>query len=68
MTYSEIKSQTTGLDLPVFAVNENGENIIISAGMSDVGSFYRITASQSNNWVRVSTFYEDGTIDETYHR
>lgn len=44
--------------------NENGENVILI-----VGEDYRTTETlQSNGWIRVNTYWADGTTEEAYKR
>lgn len=46
MKYKEIEAKTRGIDLPVTAVNENGDNVIIDC----VDDCYRVATLQKK-WV-----------------
>lgn len=55
--------------LPLTAVNDKNEDVIISSGTTDDGiHYYRIDTMQSNGWIRVNGYYADGTVTETYER
>lgn len=42
--------------------NENGEDILIDV----TDTFVVVTTFQNNHWIRVNTYYIDGTVDETF--
>lgn len=64
MRYKEIEEKTKGVDLPITAVNEDGENVIINC----VDNCYRVTTLQKNGWCRTNIYHPDGTIEELYGR
>lgn len=66
MTYRGIDALVaeSGITPPLAAINEDGEDVIIERGVD----FYRLTTMQKNNWLRINTYYADGTADETYSR
>lgn len=68
MTYQEIKKLTKGKEFPMTAENENGEVVILEIGYVDGEMIFTVTTAQSNGWLRVNTYWEDGTIEETYKR
>ena len=70
MTYAEIKEKVEkfGPNLPISAENENAEYVIIGEGYACGQHFYELCSMQNNNWVRINTYWEDGTIEETYER
>ena len=70
MTYAEIKEKVEkfGHNLPISAENENAEYVIIGEGYVDGQHFYELRTMQNNNWVRINTYWEDGTVEETYER
>lgn len=66
MTYQALLEQTKGQSLPVTGINDRGEFVIIDHGTGEAGNFFKVTACQENNWVRVSSYYEDGMYEESY--
>ena len=68
MNYNEIKTlvEESGKELPLSATNENGENVIIENDYIDGEHAFRLTTAQHNNWCRINTFYQDGTVDEMF--
>lgn len=59
----------SGKTLPCTAINQDGDDVIISEGLTaDNIRYYRTDTLQSNDWDRVTCYYEDGTITETYER
>lgn len=68
MTYKDVDALVDGQILPISAKNSMGELVIIERGKDDCGQFYAITTVQRNDWCRINTFYEDGTITETYEK
>lgn len=68
MTYKKLSEYYRNFNFPVFATNEDGEFIIIKRGEVDNLEFYQTETHQNNNWIRVNTYWEDGTVEETYKR
>ena len=68
--YEEIKQilAREGKECPAIGTNANGEAFIIESGQNDSGEYYRVTTAQKNNWLRINTYYEDDTIEETYKK
>lgn len=68
MNYKSIKNlvENSGKSLPLSAENENGETVIIEQGAIDGMHYYSLKTAQSNGWIRINSYYSDGTIDETY--
>jgi hypothetical protein len=66
--FGELKQLTNGKILPLTGKNENGEIVIIEYGISGEERFFRVTTCQHNNWCRINTYWEDGTIEETYRK
>lgn len=66
MSYSYIKETVakSGKSLPCSAVNDKGENVIISGD----SNCYVTHTMQKNDWCRVNEYYPDGTITETFER
>lgn len=50
------------INTAMFGVNENGETISISANNLSL----TLKTFQYNNWIRIQTYYTDGTIEEFY--
>ena len=58
-----------GHTLPAVSENWNEEQTIFTEGRSDDGkNFFRIRTMQRNGWIAVTTYYEDGTVTETYEK
>ena len=68
MTYSEIKKLTADKKFPLTAKNENGENVIIEIGYVEGEMIFTVTTAQTNGWLRVNTYWPDGTVEETYKK
>lgn len=69
MGYEDIKEMVKNEKLPVSAMNENGETVVIEQGKTEDGKhYYQLTTIQKNDWCRINCYYADGTIDETYDR
>lgn len=66
--YEKIKELVGDKSLPLHGENENGESIVIEAGRNEVGEFYEVTTVQNNNWLRINTYYKDGTVEERYDK
>lgn len=66
--FEEIEKIIGDNDLPCTAQNEDGETVIIECGKDDAGKYFRLTTLQHNDWCRINTYYEDGTITETYKK
>lgn len=68
LDYSEIKKLTEGREFPITAKNEDGENVIIEIGYVDGEMLFAVTTAQTNGWLRINTYWADGTIEETYKK
>ena len=68
MNYQKLEELTKGKTLPLTTENENGELIIIEKGHNGDLEYFQLSTFQSNDWVRINRYYEDGSIDETYER
>ena len=61
--------QAEGNTLPAISENWNGEATILTEGETDEGNnFFRLRTAQKNGWIAVTTYYEDGTITETFEK
>ena len=71
-TYFDLLFKENGFtpdDCPLAAVNDEGENVVVEYGVTEDGeAFFQTLTCQSNGWARVNTYYEDGSVDETYTR
>lgn len=67
-TYESIKQLTEGEEFPVFFQSQNGEFGHIRAGHDGESSYYIVKIAQDNGWLRVKTYYDDGTVTEEYER
>ena len=66
ISYANLARFTEGADLPATAVNDKGENVIVTTEPSDMGMCDRRDTYQNNGYVRINRYYEDGSWDETY--
>ena len=67
--YGILVRRTKGKEMPVTYENSKGENAIITKGISEDGTkFFTVKTMQKNDWIAVNTYYEDGTIEETYEK
>lgn len=58
------KSQ--GKTLPCTAVNEDGEDVIISEGMNEGMHYFHLQTMQHNGHVRLNDYYSNGTSEEYF--
>lgn len=54
-------------DFPVAGTNEYGENVMIEHYDGD-WPYFKVTTFQSNDWVRINYFYQNGDVDEIYEK
>ena len=66
--YDELVKMTDGKALPLVGKNEDNEVVIIEAGASEGDHFFRVTTVQHNDWCRINTYWESGTVEETYKK
>ncbi len=66
--FDELKKMTEGKNLPLMGKNEDNEVVIIEGGVSNEERFFRVTTVQHNDWCRINTYWEYGTIEETYKK
>lgn len=66
--YDELVKMTDGKTLPLVGKNEDNEVVIIEAGASEGDRFFRVTTVQHNDWCKINTYWESGTIEETYKK
>ena len=66
-TFEKLKKETQGYSFPLYGETEDGEDQIIEVGADkEMGQFFRVTTYQSNDWIRVNIYYEDGTTEELF--
>lgn len=68
ISFITLKLFTQGASLPATAVNDKGENVIVSEEWDEYGKCYRLDTYQNNGWVRINRYYPDGSWDEEYER
>lgn len=68
INYNNLAIFTRDANLPATAVNDKGENVIVSTEPSDLGMCYRLDTYQRNGWIRTNRYYKDGAWDEEYDR
>ena len=68
MNYQKLEDVLRGKTLPLMAENESGERVIVEKGHNGDLEYYQLSTFQSNDWIRINCYYEDGSIDETYER
>ena len=66
INYANLAIFTRGAELPATAVNDKGENVIVTTEPSDLGMCYRLDTYQNNGWIRINRYYKDGAWDEEY--
>ena len=66
--YQQIKARIDGYSCPVGGTNESGEHFIIEEGCDAAGNFFRVTTAQSNDWLRINTYYANGDRTEGFKR
>ena len=50
------------------AVNENGENMLISYDYNGGDRYFRVETAQNNGWTRINYIFEDGTREEIFKK
>lgn len=68
MTYQEIAASTAAHHLPITAINEHGENVIIEHSKHEGTCYFKVTTAQHNGWCRIDYIYADGLLETTYRR
>ncbi len=71
MGYEEIENMVDKYDVtdfPIAGTNENSENIIIYIRKDENGKYFEVHTFQKNNWIRVNTYYDDGTTEEWFDK
>lgn len=67
--YGILARRTAGKTMPLTYENSRGENAIVTSGVTEDGvKFFEIKTAQKNGWIAVSTYYEDGTAEETFEK
>lgn len=66
INYANLAIFAKGAELPATAVNDKGENVIVTTEPNDLGMCYRLDTYQNNGWVRINRYYKDGAWDEEY--
>lgn len=67
ISYKQFERDLKNKKLPI-AGTINGDTSIVSKGKDEAGSFYQTRTAQKNGWIRVNTYYEDGTVTETFEK
>lgn len=49
---------------PAVGVNVDGERVLISVNHDNI----TVSTHQKNDWVREMIYWEDGTVEELYHK
>ena len=68
MSYNELKKIAVERKLPCIGTNEYDEIVIIVSGRDSYGEYYQTIVAQENGWLRVNTYYSDGTTTESYNK
>lgn len=66
INYANLARFTRKSNLPAAAVNDKGENVIVTTESSSLGVCYRLDTYQHNGWIRINRYYKDGSWDEEY--
>lgn len=64
--YKELDKMISGRETPLTGENEHGERIVATSGENENGKFIEIQTAQDNDWIRINTYYEDGSAEETF--
>ena len=67
-SFEEIKKQLEKYNVSTPCIGENidGETVVIESGNDEEGCFFVVQTLQRNNWCRINSYYENGTMTETY--
>lgn len=66
--YEVLKKRIEGKVLPLSTENYKGETVILKSGHIEDCQYIEMKTMQNNGWIAVTTYYEDGTIEETYEK
>lgn len=66
--FNTLETMTKNKQLPIMGTNEDNEVVIIESGASIGEKFFRVTTVQKNDWLRINTYWENGTTEETYKK
>lgn len=66
--YNYLAKLTNGKQLPLVAHSSTGELVVIERGKDEAGEFFKTVTSQENGWLRINTYYADGSAEETYRK
>lgn len=66
ITFASLEAFTRGTVLPASAVNDSGENVILTTEPFEDSYCYRLDTYQKNGWIRINRYYPTGDTDETY--
>ncbi len=67
ISYKQFERDLKNKELPLTG-KINGDLSIVSKGRDEAGNFYQTRTVQKNGWIRVNTYYEEGTVTETFEK
>ena len=68
VTYKYLKKLIGNKTCPISGKNENGEMVIAERKRDEEGEFFVLTTVQNNDLLRITTYYESGTVTETFDK
>lgn len=68
MTFTEIKNKVGNKTLPLAGTTDSNNTCIVGGGSRDGEKYYTVETLQKNGWIRVETYWEDGTVEEDYRK
>ena len=60
--------ESAGMSFPCGGTNCDGEYFILERGRDDAGEYVQMQTAQNNDWMRINTYYQDGSQTETFDR
>lgn len=60
--------EAANMTFPCGGINSDGEHFILERGRDDAGEYVQMHTAQNNDWMRINTYYQDGTQTETFDR
>lgn len=68
MTYKSLTELVEHSNHSGIYQNESGELVTIRHKTDEDGSRFEVVTSQNNGWERTNIYWEDGTVEELYHK
>lgn len=68
MTYNTIKNFVETNNHSGIYQNDSGELVSIRYKSDEDGNRFKILTYQNNGWTRINIYWQNGTIEEYYHK